>query len=103
LSGTLDWLSTKGKSKGFFSEGCCHKEDIADILGVSSGQLPIRYLGLPLTRVYPKPRHFAPLIDKVRSRMEGWQLSSLSFAGRVELVKCALHNVVPSVLSYHVF
>ena len=53
----LEWyiglVINKGKNKVFFSKGCCHKEDIADILGVSSGQLPIRFLGVPLTRVYP--------------------------------------------------
>ena len=67
----------KSKSKVFFSKGCRDKESIAAILGVPISSLPISYLGLPLSSVYPKPRHFSPLIDKVRSRIEGWRLHSL--------------------------
>jgi len=65
----------KLKSKVFFSKECRNKDKIVSILGVSVGSLPIKYLGLPLPSVYPKTRHFSSLIDKVRGRIEGWQLS----------------------------
>jgi len=84
----------KQKSKAFFSKGCKFKEEISSILGVSIGNFPIKYLGLPLSRVYPKTRMFSPLIDKVRDRTEGWQLGTLSFAGRAELTRCVLHNLI---------
>jgi len=69
----------KSKSKVFFPpcEVCRNKESIAEILGVSIGSLLIRYLGLPLSSVYPKPRHYSPLIDKVMGQIEGWQLHYL--------------------------
>jgi len=84
----------KQKSKVFFSKGCKNKEVIAEIVGVLIGSLPMKYLGLPLTSIYPKARHFSPLIDKVRSYIEGWQLQYLSVAGRAELIKRVLHNVI---------
>ena len=39
----LEWYTglviNKEKSKAFFSKGCCHKEDIAAILGISVGKM----------------------------------------------------------------
>ena len=54
----------------------------------------MRYLSLPLTCIYLKARHFSPLVDKVRNYIEGWQLQYLLFAGRAELIKGVLHNVI---------
>jgi len=82
----------KMKSKCFFSKGCRNKDELAEILGVPIGYLPIRYLGLPLSCNYPKARHFLPIINKVRRRIEGWQLNYLSTAGRIELVKSVLQQ-----------
>ena len=76
------YQSIRKKSKVFFGKGCREKEDIASILGVQAGCLPIRYLGLPLTSIYPKAKHSSPLIDKVRCQIDRWQLALLSFAGR---------------------
>ena len=89
----------KQKSKAFFSKGCRDKEDIASILKVQPGCLPIKYSGLPLTSIYPKARHFSSLIDKVRSKVDAWQLALLSFTERSELIKSVLHNTV----SYWIF
>ena len=33
------------------------------------------------------------LLDKCKSRMEGWVNNTLSFAGRIELIKTVLHGV----------
>ena len=75
------------------------RDETAVLLGFSIGSFPIKYLGLPLSSVYPKARYFSPLIDKVRNKIDGWQLNFLSFAGRAELIKGVLHNL----LSYWVF
>lgn len=34
-----------------------------------------------------------PLVDKVRSRLESWKARTLSFAGRLELVKSVLYSL----------
>ena len=54
----------------------------------------IRYLGLPLAVDYLKARHFITLIDKCRSKPEGWTSRTLSVAGRAELMKAAIANIV---------
>jgi len=86
----------KQKSKLFLSKGCKNKASLASI---SQGSLPMKYLGLPLTSVYPKAKHFAALLDTTRSKVDGWMLNFLSFSGRIELIKSVLHNL----LSYLAF
>ena len=54
----------KQKSKVFLSKGCKVKDEIAAILGVPIGCLPLKYLGLPLTISYPKARHFLHLLTR---------------------------------------
>jgi len=56
------------KGKAFFSRGCKEKDDIAANLGVQADCLPTTNLGLPLTRVYPKAKHYSPLIDKSKKQ-----------------------------------
>ena len=54
----------RSKSKLFVSQGCKHKEELASLIGVPLGFLPIKYSGLPLSHNYLKPKDFSPLIDK---------------------------------------
>ena len=62
------------------------------ILNIAIGKLPVKYLGLPPLIQYPKARHLAPLIDKVRGKIEGWQSQCLSYVGRLELIKTVLYS-----------
>lgn len=59
----------------------------------SVGSLPIRYLGVPLisSRLYKK--QCDPLIDKVKSRLDNWKNKSLSFAGRLQLLKSVISSI----------
>ena len=89
----------KNKSKLYLSKSCKNQELLSAILGVSLGTLPMKYLGLPLTSVYPKPKHFAALLDISRCKVDGWSLNLLSFPGRIELIKSVLQNLI----SYWIF
>jgi len=51
-------------------------------------------LGLPLFISYSKPRHFSSLIDKIRTKIDGWMVKSLSAAGTAELIRSVLHNIL---------
>jgi hypothetical protein len=82
----------KEKTKVFFSKGCKRKAELASILGCTLGTMPVKYLGMPLSINYVKPKDFGWLFDKVRSKMEGWMFRALSFAGRVELAKSVLYS-----------
>jgi len=65
------------KSTIYFSKGCANKAELRDILGFREGHLPIKYLGMPLSATYPKPRQFSSLIVKCRQRMEGWSNNTI--------------------------
>ena len=62
--------------------------------GVAVGQLPIRYLGLPLTTKALTKQDYEPLIDKIRVHMLSWTNKSLSYAGRLHLIKSVVSSIV---------
>ncbi|XP_020271020.1 uncharacterized protein LOC109846208 [Asparagus officinalis] len=91
------------KSKVFFSRGCSNKTKLCSIVEMSRGSLPVKYLGLPLSINYPKAKNFFPLIDKIRYTIEGWITHSLSFAGRLELIKSVLFSTTAYWYSVYKF
>jgi hypothetical protein len=95
--------ANKTKSKIYFSKGCNIKGELCALLGISEGKFHTKYLGLPLSINYPKARHFLPLIDKLRSMIDGWMVKTLSFAGRLELIKTVLFNILSYWFQSYVF
>ncbi|KAK6158980.1 hypothetical protein DH2020_006294 [Rehmannia glutinosa] len=47
--------------------------------------MPFRYLGVPLAAERLKVVYFEPLMDKIRSYINGWSGPTLSYAGRTEM------------------
>lgn len=69
--------------------------DLADILSISGfqhGSMPFRYLGIPLAAEKLRVSFYAPLIEKISEQISGWTASSLSYAGRVELIRAVLQG-----------
>ncbi|GJU30445.1 RNA-directed DNA polymerase, eukaryota, reverse transcriptase zinc-binding domain protein [Tanacetum coccineum] len=66
---------------------------ISGLMPFSVGELPVRYLGVPLlsTRLYSK--HCSSLIDKVEKRLNNWKNKSLSFSGRLQLIKSVISSM----------
>ncbi|KAL2251939.1 UNVERIFIED_CONTAM: hypothetical protein Sindi_2316200 [Sesamum indicum] len=54
------------------------------------GHLPMRYLGLPLISSRLTISDCQPLISKIDARINGWEGISLSYAGRVQIIKSVL-------------
>nr|XP_009622861.1 uncharacterized protein LOC104114187 [Nicotiana tomentosiformis] len=69
-----------------------HKQ-IMKLLGYSKGDLPFRYLGVPLSTKRLTDVQCEPLIDKMQGRVQNWTTKFLSYAGRVTLVKSVLFVV----------
>ena len=84
----------RDKSKLYLSKGCNNAAELSSILDITVGILPVRYLGLPLSIQHSKAKHYVPLIDKLRSKVDGWMSHCLSFAGRLELMKTILYSTV---------
>ncbi|KAL0290347.1 UNVERIFIED_CONTAM: hypothetical protein Sradi_7052100 [Sesamum radiatum] len=73
----------------------CHgeRQQILDVMGFQEGTLPIKYLGVPLVSSRLSVADCQPLIQKVDRRLAGWNQLSLSFAGRVQLIKSVLSSL----------
>ncbi|KAK4384498.1 Transposon TX1 uncharacterized protein [Sesamum angolense] len=60
------------------------------LLWFQEGLLPLRYLGLPLISARLSITDCQPLLQKIDSRIKGWEGVQISFAGRVQLIKSVL-------------
>ena len=69
------------------------KERITEYTGIPQGMLPIRYLGIPLASEGLRVVHYAPLIEAITTQIGLWTASSLSYAGRLELIKSVLQGI----------
>ncbi|XP_059285704.1 uncharacterized protein LOC132039181 [Lycium ferocissimum] len=65
-------------------------------LGYSQGDLPFRYLGIPLASKQLSLVQWQPLIEKIVSKFSSWTAKTLSNAGRAQLVKTVLFGVQSS-------
>lgn len=73
---------------------------MSQCLNVPSGRLPIRYLGLPLSTTYPKAKSFLPLVNSCWKTLEWLASKNLSIAGRAELIRTVIHNIVSCIGTY---
>ena len=63
------------------------------ILECQQENLPVTYLGMPLTTKNPTRASFMPLIEKFESRLQGWRGKLLSRGGRLQLVNLVLSSL----------
>nr|GEZ75199.1 RNA-directed DNA polymerase, eukaryota, reverse transcriptase zinc-binding domain protein [Tanacetum cinerariifolium] len=69
------------------------KSEILKILPLAVGVLPVRYLGLPLISSRLCKHHCSSLLDKIKKRLFNWKNKSLSFAGRLQLIKSVVSSI----------
>jgi hypothetical protein len=69
---------------------------ILEVLPFPSNSTKSIYLGLPILFGNSKKSAFQPIIEKVKSKIEGWRAKSLSQAGRLVLIK----SVAATIPSY---
>lgn len=65
---------------------------ISRINGMNRGELPFNFLGVPTTNGLVKTIYFDHLIDKTRRAVHGWKAKSLTFGGRLTLIKSILES-----------
>ncbi|KAL0455533.1 UNVERIFIED_CONTAM: hypothetical protein Slati_0892500 [Sesamum latifolium] len=60
------------------------RQAILELMGFQEGSLPIKYLGVPLIASRLTVADCQPLIDRINSRLAGWNHLNLSLAGRTQ-------------------
>ncbi|XP_060170867.1 uncharacterized protein LOC132601823 [Lycium barbarum] len=64
--------------------------EILHVLGFAVGQLPFRYLGVPLSPKRISIAQCQPLLEKIPGRVTSWTTKFLSYVGRLQLIKSVL-------------
>lgn len=68
-------------------------QDMLQITKFASGSFPILYLGSPLVYGKLKTCHFNPLIDKITNVINARSAHTLTYAGRLELLKAVIQGI----------
>lgn len=66
---------------------------IQQLVNFPQGVLPVRYLGTPLAAVKFRVAHYGLFMEKIVGYLNSWSSASLSYAGRVELIRSVLQGV----------
>jgi hypothetical protein len=72
---------------------------LAGLLGCGFGEVPLKYLGLPLGASFKLKTMWAGLEDMMSRRLAPWKRLYLSKEGRVTLIKSTLSNIPTYMLS----
>jgi len=62
-------------------------------LGIPEKTLPVRYLGVPLLSSRLSHADCIPLVERITARIQLWTSSSLTYAGRLQLIKSVLFSI----------
>lgn len=71
----------------------------SNVLGCEAGTLPFKYLGVTVGANMKLSKNWKPLIDRFRSKLSDWKAKTLSFGGRLTLIKSVLGNLPTYYLS----
>lgn len=85
----------------FFGIGISTQETqrMAWILGCMGGSFPLTYLGVPVGANMSLRKNWQPIIDKFRAKLSIWKAKSLSFGGRLTLIKYVLNSLLTYYMS----
>ena len=82
------------KSTAYFCNVLNHiKVAILQILPFVEGNLPVKYLGVPLVTTRLIFRDCKELVEKLANRINDWRNKFLSFAGRLQLIQSVLSSM----------
>ncbi|XP_071713115.1 uncharacterized protein [Rutidosis leptorrhynchoides] len=66
---------------------------LARLMGCQAGKFPFIYLGLPIGAKMKKLCDWAPVIDKFKKKLSEWKMKTLSYGGRLTLLKSVLSSL----------
>lgn len=69
------------------------KEEILNITEFECGSIPFRYLGIPLSSKKPNTCDYSRLVDAIRTKISAWPRHTLSYAGKLELIRSVIQGI----------
>lgn len=93
-------LAVSLQKSSFFASGFSDAEidAIQFSTGMPCGSLPMKYLGVPLCTKKLTLANCEPLIQQIKSRVSSWSVKTLSFAGRLLLIKTVIEGIATFIL-----
>ncbi|KAL0440101.1 UNVERIFIED_CONTAM: hypothetical protein Slati_2493100 [Sesamum latifolium] len=88
-------LAVNTSKSSIFTAGL-QNDELQGILartGFASGEMPVRYLGIPLAAQRLSVTDYSPLVDQIAKSISKWVAKSLSYAGRLELIRSVIQGV----------
>lgn len=73
--------------------------EMAEFMYCNVGEIPFKYLGLPVSANPRRCDTWMPVVDAVRKRLNAWSPKLLSFGARITLVKLSFHLF--QITSFH--
>ncbi|GJX15428.1 putative RNA-directed DNA polymerase, eukaryota, reverse transcriptase zinc-binding domain protein [Tanacetum coccineum] len=67
--------------------------EMARVMKCSMGELPLTYMGLPVGVSMRRESAWRPVVEKFKKRLTDWKAKTMSFGGRLTLVKSVLGSV----------
>ncbi|KAJ6925336.1 hypothetical protein NC651_009874 [Populus alba x Populus x berolinensis] len=67
--------------------------NIIEQIGIQETMLPVKYLGVPLLSSRLTHKDCIPLLERITTRIKLWTSSSLTYAGRLQLIKSVLFSI----------
>ncbi|XP_019229314.1 PREDICTED: uncharacterized protein LOC109210372 [Nicotiana attenuata] len=94
FSATSGLLANPNKSAIYFGGVDQNtRQEILQNTGYSFGELPFKYLGIPLDTKKLSAMQWQPLIDRIVAKISSWTAKKLSYAGRVQLVQSMIFGI----------
>ncbi|KAL2248412.1 UNVERIFIED_CONTAM: hypothetical protein Sindi_2693500 [Sesamum indicum] len=88
-------LTVNTSKSSIFTAGI-QNEELDGILArtkFARGEMPVRYLGIPLATQRLSVTNYSPLVDQIANCISKWTGKFLSYAGRLELIRSVIQGV----------
>ncbi|CAH9100586.1 unnamed protein product [Cuscuta epithymum] len=68
-------------------------QGILDLVDFDQGVFPVRYLGIPFAPLKISVTQYAPLLDMINDFLNAWNTKTISYAGKLELIRSVIQGV----------